>query len=165
MDHLGHIFNMLSKEVRVAVEYADQALEELVGFLNAEVGKRRWVLVMTADHGMGVPADPTGAWPIGMDPLQSWIAEHVGLEVDELFAIRKPHGFWFNRDVLKANGITLEDIAELVLDYRLRDNATDIEDVPDDYRHRLDELLFTAAIPTHEMERVWRCAKRRASRS
>jgi len=45
--------------------------------------------------------------------------------------------------------------------YRLEDNLSEDEQVPDLYRDRLREPLFAAAFPTKAMERIWGCANRR----
>lgn len=45
--------------------------------------------------------------------------------------------------------------------YRLEDNLPEDEQVPDLYRDRLREPLFTAAFPTKAMHRIWTCANKR----
>lgn len=54
--------------------------------------------------------------------------------------------------------MTLEDIAAFMNNYRLEDNAMDGDDIPDLYRDRLREPLFSAAFPTSAIGRIWNCA-------
>jgi hypothetical protein len=46
-------------------------------------------------------------------------------------------------------------------DNRLEDNFPADEQVPNPYRDRLREPLFSAAFPTSAIGRIWNCAKKR----
>jgi hypothetical protein len=61
----------------------------------------------------------------------------------------------------REEGLTLSDIASFMNNYRLEDNLPEDEQVPDLYRDRLREPLFTAAFPTKAMHRIWTCANKR----
>jgi hypothetical protein len=64
--------------------------------------------------------------------------------------------------VLQEEGLTLNDIASFMNNYRLEDNLPEDEQVPDLYRDRLREPLFSAAFPTKAMPRIWTCANKRS---
>lgn len=160
MDHLGHLFNMLSPEVRETIGYADDSLREIRRWLDHYVGKRKWVLTVTADHGMTPDPNVSGAWP--MDPyiIEADIATHFGLSAEDLFEQEKPNGFWIDADVLAASGVTLRDIAGYLLDYELSDSAFSRSEIPRAYRDRLNEKLFAAAFPSAATDALLSCAQK-----
>ncbi len=161
VDHLGHLYNMLGPEVRDTLRYSDAAFRDLVEFLDESVGRRRWVVTLTADHGQTPDPRTTGAWPIDIDVLEATIAERFDVAVDELFQEERPHGLWVDRTTMKQRAITAADIARVVLRQTIADNAAG-RSVPDAYRNRLDERIFAAAFPTTKLPRIWGCAKPRA---
>ena len=55
IDGVGHAFGLDSVEMQDSVRYQDDALRELVAFLNDQVGEGEWVMALTADHGAQSP--------------------------------------------------------------------------------------------------------------
>lgn len=161
VDEVGHSYNMLNPEMEEIIRYSDDALKELVAYLNKNVGKNRWVVVYTADHGQGPDPLAVGAWPIRMSELQRDVAEHFDLG-EEVFQDERPVGFWLDEAALTATGVTVEQIADFLVDYRLEDNIPKGEQVPEQYRKRMREPIFSAAFPGDAMGKVYACAKRRA---
>ena len=51
IDYVSHVWSMNSLEMRDAVVAQDLALKRFVPFLNQQVGKGNWAMVLTADHG------------------------------------------------------------------------------------------------------------------
>ena len=163
IDDVGHFYNMLSPEMEEIVRYTDQALEEIVDLLDSSVGHGRWVLVLTADHGETPDVRATGGIPIDQELIKQEIAAHFEVEPRDLFLQARTMGAWFDTDFRKAHGITLEEIADVILDLRAGDVMADGESVPDTYKERLDEPVFEAAFPGNRLDDVWRCAADRAS--
>lgn len=159
IDEIGHNFNMLQPEMSEIVRYSDDALKGLTSFLDRRVGEREWVLVMTADHGVGPDPQAAGAWPIRMEYLQNDVAEHFGVEVEEMFSETSPVGFWFDQQTMEAEGITSEEVSDFLVDYRLEENIPAGEDLPSQYRDRLREPIFDAAFPSAAMGEIWSCVK------
>lgn len=159
IDHLGHVFNMLSPEVRETIRYTDGSLGGITRWLNRNVGKEKWVLTVTADHGMTPDPNASGAWPIDAYAIEADIAAHFGLSAEDLFDQEKPNGFWIDMDVLSASDVTLRDLAGYLLDYRLRDNAASRSAIPKAYRDRLNEKLFTSAFPSTATDALLSCAR------
>ncbi|MGH2730232.1 MAG: alkaline phosphatase family protein [Actinomycetota bacterium] len=157
VDWVGHDFNMVRPEMREIVRYTDDALKELTAYLDERVGADRWVLAVTADHGSTPAARSTGSWPISMANLTADAAGHFGVG-PELLQEERVTGFWLDRDVMKPNGITAEDVSEFVLNYELGDNIADGEPVPAGYDERVHERLFAAAFPMTKLRRILRCA-------
>lgn len=159
IDEIGHNFNLLQPEMRAIVRYSDEALKDLTDFLNREVGHEEWVLALTADHGVAPDPQAAGAWPIRMQYLQSDVAEHFGVGVQEMFVETSPVGFWFDQQTMEAEGITSEEVADFLVDYRLDANAPAEEDLPSQYRDRLEEPIFEAAFPSAAMGEIWNCVE------
>jgi hypothetical protein len=160
VDHLGHLYNMLGPEVRETLRYSDAAFRELVEFLDETVGRKRWVVTLTADHGQTPDPSTTGAWPIDVDVLEASIAERFDVSVNDLFQEERPHGLWLDRKTMKQEDITEADISRFILRQTIADNAVG-RSVPDPYRSRLDERIFAAAFPTKKLPLIWGCAKQR----
>jgi Type I phosphodiesterase / nucleotide pyrophosphatase len=161
IDDVGHFYNMLGPEMREIVGYTDAALSDLIGFLDERVGRRRWVLVLTADHGETPDARAVGAWPIGTGVLENAIGEHFGVDPARLFLAKRTMGFWLSGKVRAEHGITLSEVAAFIADYRLEDSLGPDQEVPEEYRDRLNEPLFSTAFPGKRMAQIWACAKGR----
>ena len=162
VDDVGHDYNMVEPQMREVLRYSDEALEDLTAWLDRKVGEGKWVLVFTADHGQQPSAEALDAWPIGITPLQKDIARRFGVSYEELFDGERPVGVWVDRAVQRAEGITLAEMAEFVLSYRIEDNMETTEGVPQQYLERRRERLFDAAFPAKKMGKVWDCATSRA---
>jgi hypothetical protein len=159
IDDAGHDWNMLFPEMKDTLHWADKMLGNLINFLNRTVGKKKWVLAMTADHGQGPDVKAVGAWPIHMGVLVDDMAKHFGIPADQLFQDTRPVGFWLDPRVLAEHNITLEQVSNWLVDYRLKDNTTG--PIPSQYSNRLDEPLFSAVFPSEDMGRIWaKCGTR-----
>lgn len=158
-DLVGHIYNLVNPEMRSTLRHADDALETLVRHLDRVVGRERWVMAVTADHGHGPSPRSFGAWPIDMDQLRLDIAVRFRVRVTEFFQAQRPTGLWLRPRVLERRNIALEDIAEFLLDYTLEDNVSGDKQIPKRYRARASELLFEAAFPTARIDEVVGCVE------
>ena len=157
IDEVGHNWNMVNEEMGEIVRYTDTQLRVLERFLNETVGKERWVIIVTADHGQGPLPEASGAWPINMGETTKDVAAHFGVEADDIFDNTGPVGFWLNRGALKSNDITAGDVADFLVNYRLEENMPGGEKVPPLWRDRADELVIEAAFPSERIGRIWRC--------
>ena len=159
VDSIGHTYNMVDPEVREAVRYADQALEELANFLDKEVGRNEWVFSLTADHGQTPHPSTTGAWAVDQDALMEATAEHFELPVDEIFQEARPTMYWIKPSLPKEHGVTPKDISDFFLQHTIEDNgARAPADRLEQYSERLDEPVLAAAFPTDQMGKIWSCA-------
>lgn len=157
-DEVGHDWNMLLPEMRPTLRYADDALGDLTRWLDREVGRRKWVVVMTADHGQGPLAEASGAWPINMTELIGDAANRFDMEPGELVAESSPVGFWLNGEALRSGRVSAQEVARWLVGYRLEDNVEPGREVPDGYRARVREPLLSAAFPSAALGRIWACA-------
>lgn len=105
IDEIGHLFTASSVEMADAIRIQDRHLGNLVRFLDRQVGPRRWVLLVTADHGHTASPEVSGGFRIkisrideelgrrfgeGEDPAAerirpSWVFPNVDLEPDQAF--------------------------------------------------------------------------------
>lgn len=159
VDDVGHDWNMLNPEMKNVLGYVDNALKELVAYMNDQVGEGNWVLAFTADHGSAPDPQAVGAWPIHQQVVTDAIAKHFGVTFDDLFQDTRPVGFWLNPHTMEANGITEEAISDFLIDYRLKDDVPSGQKIPAQYQSRLNEPVFAAAFPSDEMPKIWHCAK------
>jgi hypothetical protein len=116
IDTIGHLFSADSLEMSDAVRYQDEALRQLVGFLNQTVGRGRWALVLTADHGTQRDPSVSGAFMIDINKLKSLLQRRFDNDQDNvaLFEKIRPTEMWLNRAELRDNGFTLDDVSEYI---------------------------------------------------
>jgi hypothetical protein len=136
---------MTSQEVGDDIEAMDHALRRTVSDLNEIVGRRRWALVLTADHGFTPYPGQTGAWPISGRQLKDDLnTEFDGTDDNVELAFRVTSaGIYIHRGQLVANEVTADNIAEWLIHYTVADNATSL---PGTWEGRAGELLFEAAL-------------------
>ncbi|MGH2703385.1 MAG: alkaline phosphatase family protein, partial [Actinomycetota bacterium] len=157
IDYLGHRYTFVSQEVRQSIRYADRELRRLSLFLDEKVGRREWVMVMTADHGQTPPPQETGTWPININNLRQAIDDLVGAKA---VLHLKQNGLWLDERQLDRHDVTRGELSNWLLNYSINDNADGVE-IPAAYRQRLEEPLFDAAFPSRDMSRIIRCARHR----
>jgi hypothetical protein len=160
-DLIGHSWNMVNPEMQSILGFVDDALAELVRFLDRRVGRQRWVLALTADHGQTPSPSVTKAWPIGITELQVDIAARFELDPEELFQGRRVSGFWLHPDAID-RGIKPAHVARELQGYTLGENIPDDKSIPAGYEDRLDEPLLDAAFPAESTARVLKCALKRS---
>jgi hypothetical protein len=160
IDDAGHDWNMLSPEMKDVVAQADEDLGDLTRFLNRQVGKREWALMMTADHGQAPDPRAAGAWPIGISILLEKMTRHFETEEETIIDETRPTGLWLDQRGLKSEGISTGDIADFILDYRIEDDTNDEKPIPPQYEARRREPLFSAVFPSSQIGRVSTCIQR-----
>ncbi len=159
-DLIGHAWNMLSEEGRSSIVNADRELGELTEILNRSVGRNRWVMAVTADHGQTPLPETTGAWPIFMTEVERDIGRRFDMDPKQVLQRTRPGHFWLNPNVVEQGDVTADKLADFLTSYRLNDNVSpERTPVPDIYEGRLNERVFSAAFPSDAMEEVWDCVR------
>ncbi len=112
IDTIGHRFSVNSPEMADAIRAQDDALRELVGFLDREVGRGAWAMVVVADHGHQFYPAVSGAFPIDIDRVERALAEGFddGDGVPVVQRVR-PTEAWVDVEELRRNGHTLADVS------------------------------------------------------
>jgi hypothetical protein len=143
-DFGGHIWNMVAPEEEAVLEAQDEVLRSLVDALDREVGRGRWVLAVTADHGQTPRPETTGGLRVHPDILGRRVDEYFGRKIVQKVT---PSGLFLDHAALEAAGITPEEVARFVATYRYGDGLPRDVDrsavSPEDLRRR----VFAAALP------------------
>ena len=144
IDLLGHYFNMASIQVRDALRAGDAALATIVEYLDAAVGRGRYVVIVTADHGQQPDAAAVGGFGIDPNELEADIEQRFGPVVEDV----APTEVFLDRGAIATMGPAVDDIARFLGDYRLSDNASSTgQELFGSGRFSPADRLFEMAVP------------------
>jgi len=152
-DLTGHAYNLVEPEVKQNLEEQDRQLRAIVEGLNDLVGRDNYVLALTADHGVTPYPEITGGWSIDTGELTKDLEREFNTATPDKKFVTANRGyqFFFNREAMRANNVTFEDISAFIRNYRLHENATDAEQVPDRFKDRLNERIYLTAMSGREL--------------
>jgi hypothetical protein len=147
IDYISHVWTVNSPEMQDAVRAQDEALEDLVTFLDREVGEGEWVFALTADHGSIPDPDLTGAFQISATPIVNGINATFDTDGDgaKLVELVQPTQIFVNERELRQDGHTLEELADWIMGLTKADTAQPGVVVP---AEEADDLVFQAAFPS-----------------
>lgn len=154
-DKAGHTWNMIAPEQEDVLRSVDTALEDLVAWLDDNVGEEEYLLVVTADHGQ----TPLGGWAIS----RSEISDDLGRQFDGIANEKGVIGrtsassFFSNPDEMEANGVTPEQVSSFLSRYTIGDNIPEGAEVPEGFENRLDERIFDAVFPGRKLPKIVEC--------
>ena len=151
IDYISHVWSMNSPEMDDAVRAQDAALQRFVGFLNRQVGKGKWVMVLTADHGAMPDPAVSGAFNISTAPIQNGIDQTFNTSGDgvPIVELAQPSQMFLNTDELAKNGFTVADVARYVMSLTQAQTAAGgIQPIPG---HENDKV-FAAVFPSDIMK-------------
>jgi arylsulfatase A-like enzyme len=123
IDRLGHYFNMASEEVHQAVVESDRQLKVLTDGLDEIVGEGDWVVIVTADHGQQPDAKAIDAYGIDPREVEADIRDEFGPIVRAVW----PTEVFLLDDAMAERGVTVEEVARFLGDYRLADNTQRVD--------------------------------------
>ena len=161
IDVIGHAFSTNGIEMSDAVRMQDQHLKIMVDFLNDTVGRGKWVMALTADHGTNVDPEVSGAFQIDTASIEELLIERFD-DGDDVPLIEKfrTTEFWLNEGELAEGGHDLLDVSNFLLDLtQSQTYKTDREPLPG---HE-DDTVFAGAFPTSIMDRLPCLPEARAS--
>ncbi|MQB00780.1 MAG: hypothetical protein GEU78_10895 [Actinobacteria bacterium] len=154
-DNAGHQYGIDSPQVEAVIRAQDRGLEELIEFLDRDVGD--YVVILTADHGSTPFAKTSGAWPVRQGELARDIEREFGTSKDRPLVLETSAvGPFLDHDVAKDLGVSAGDVARFLNGYKIRDNWSGA--LPDGYEDRGDENVFSAAFSRDQFPRIMRCA-------
>jgi hypothetical protein len=119
IDRVGHRFNMASREVSDSLSGADEALGDLVHFLDLRFKQGEYVLVLTADHGQQPDAEDVSGYAI--DPTE--VARDIDARFGPITQSVLPTELFLHHAEMHRRDIDVEDVARFLGDYRLGDNV------------------------------------------
>jgi Type I phosphodiesterase / nucleotide pyrophosphatase len=147
-DRGGHVWNMISPEEEFTLRAQDRVLRRLVRELDvATLG--RWVLIVTADHGQTPLPETTGGLRIHPDILGRDVERYFGRDIVEKVT---PSGMFLDRALMAREGITLDQVARFVGDYRYGDGLPSDADRASIPAEDLRRRVFAGAIPATYLE-------------
>jgi hypothetical protein len=146
IDHVSHIWSVNSPEMQDTLRWQDADLGRFVRFLDDQVGRGNYVLVLTADHGAQFDPEVSGAFQVTpgqlAEDLEAAFPSSTGASVFE--AVRNSQ-VYLDEDAMRRSGYSVEQIARFVLSYTKAQGAPGgAADVPEAER---DDPVFAAAIP------------------
>ena len=153
IDYISHVWTVNSPEMRDAVEGQDAALEELVTFLNEQVGQGQWAMVLTADHGSIPDPQISGAFQISATPIAAGINSAFDTDGDDTHIVQliQPTQIFINERELAQNGHTLDEVARYVMDLTKAETAQPGVVVPPE---EANDLVFQASFPSSLMSEL-----------
>lgn len=149
IDDAGHRWGLRSPQVGADLEASDRALDRLITFLDKEVGKERWAVAVTADHGQTLYPHQSGGWPIAGGELAADIEREFADEGIDVFRVISSGIFLADPETLK-NG-TAQRVGRWVAGYTAGENLADGKEMPDGWEGREDERLFSAVLAGREV--------------
>ena len=153
IDYVSHVWTMNSLEMRDAVVAQDLALKRFVGFLNKQVGKGNWAMVLTADHGAMPDPAVSGGFQIQTPPIQAGINEHFDTDGDNTPVVElvQPSQVFLNVPELEQNGFTVADVARYVMTLTQAQTASPTQTVDP---ATANDPVFEAAFPSDLMQHL-----------
>ncbi len=153
-DYTGHVYNMLSIQEKIALQAVDRELGRLVSALEQRFLPGEFVLFVTADHGQCPLVDVAGG--VRLDPIQ--LADDInhafGRSVWPLVEDVRPSEVYIDHRALWDGGVTLDDIAGFLSEYRYGNNVGSY--VPNDLveHARLDQPEFAGVFSTDYIRKL-----------
>lgn len=163
-DLAGHEWNMVDPEVRDVLRAQDEELPRLIAALDEVVGEDSYVLAVTGDHGMTPYPRVTGGWSIDTKKLTSDIEREFNPDPDRpLIQSQRGYQMMLNKKRARAVGVTPEQVADFVADYRLKDNVLGDNKAlfEERFSDRADEKLYLAAFTPQGLKDALGCAQDR----
>jgi predicted AlkP superfamily pyrophosphatase or phosphodiesterase len=153
IDETGHWWTMHGPEMEAAVRASDDALARLIAVLDREVGRKEWLIVLTADHGVVPGARASGGVQLNGTGFQEDIRAAFDGDGDERDVLERyrPTELWLDRTELEENGFDLRQVAQWVMEYTRGENVAEPERLS---RAARNLRPFAAAFPSRMMLRL-----------
>jgi hypothetical protein len=145
-DYAGHVYNMDDERQAEVLGAVDAEIGRLADLLVDRFGDGRSVLIVTADHGQCPEIDANGGVRIDPIQLEEDINAEFGTSVFGLVQMVAPSEVYLDQKALFDAGLTDQDIAAFLADYRYGDNIGPYIRPAAIRRDRLDERSFAAVL-------------------
>ena len=151
IDYVSHVWSMNSPEMLDAVVAQDEAMRDMVTFLNREVGKGEWAMVLTADHASMPDPAVSGGFQISTGPMQEMINERFGRAgAPDIVELMQPTQAFLNLEELAANGHTIADVARFMAGFTQAETAGGgVEPNPGQDNDIVMDAAFPSALMTN----------------
>jgi hypothetical protein len=111
IDEIGHLFTASSLEMHDSIKVQDANLPHLISFLDRQVGKGKWVLLITADHGHSANPLDSGAFRIKDAAVEHGLDQHFHHPIVEKV---RPGWSFLDREEMKKAGLTLAEASHFL---------------------------------------------------
>lgn len=156
IDEVGHRFNLNSLQMRDAVKLQDRQLTIMETFLNRNVGRGKWVLMVTADHGHTPDTKVSGALRISANKLEEMVEAEFGEPGGEpVVQLIQPAQMFVFADPLQQGGHTLADVSRFLAGVTIGEAFS--PDTPPSPSQR-DDPVFQAAFPSSLLTQELDCS-------
>jgi hypothetical protein len=142
-DRGAHLWNLFGEEQPHVLRAQDDLMRDLVAVLDERVGRGRYVLGLTADHGLSPLPEEVEGLRIHPEAIAGAVDEHFGPIVEAA----TPSSLFLDVDAVRQRGIRPADVARFVGDLRYGHGlpeGVDLSTIPDDL---LAKRVFAAAFP------------------
>jgi hypothetical protein len=144
-DYAGHAWNVVGREQADVIRETDRQIGRFIKELDARVGRGRYVVGISADHGQQPLPELVGGWRINSKELERDIEAAFGPVVEKI----TPVDIYLDRERIEEEDVSPADIARYIGAYTLEDNiprdAPGAERVPD---ARMRDRIFAGAFTT-----------------
>ncbi|MEW6060283.1 MAG: alkaline phosphatase family protein [Actinomycetota bacterium] len=147
-DYTGHIYNMLSLRERFALEATDEQLGRLASYLETSFAPGEFALIVCADHGQCPTVETMGGVRVDPIQLQEALEREFGGSIFRIVQSVVPSEIYLNERAMWDAGITRDDVAAFLRDYRYRDNLGSYVRQNAVQHNRLDQRPFAAVLST-----------------
>jgi hypothetical protein len=163
-DLAGHEWNLVEPEVRDALKSQDAEIPVLIDALDRMVGKRNYVLALTADHGITPYPEVLEGWPIDVRELTADLERKLDRKTPHRDLVLANRGYQVTlvKAEMRKNRVTAADVARWIRGYRLGDNVPTGKRIPESFVGREDERLYLTALTPAEVTDALACARSRA---
>jgi hypothetical protein len=146
-DYAGHVYNMEDPRQAEVLGAVDDEIGRLADLISERFGDGRGVLIVTADHGQCPEIDANGGVRIDPIQLEEDLNAEFGTSVFGLVQMVAPSEVYLNPKALTDSGLSAEDVAAFLADYRYGDNIGPYIRPAAVRRDRLQERSFAAVLP------------------
>ena len=146
-DYAGHVYNMDDPRQAEVLGAVDDEIGRLADLLSERFGDGQSVLIVTADHGQCPEIDANGGVRIDPIQLEEDLNAEFGTSVFGLVQMVAPSEVYLDPKALTDSGLTAEDVAAFLADYRYGDNIGPYIRPAAVRRDRLHERSFAAVLP------------------
>jgi type I phosphodiesterase/nucleotide pyrophosphatase len=151
IDHISHLYSVNSIEMQDTLRWQDANLRPFIHLLNDVVGRGRWVMVLTADHGAQFDPAVSGAFQVTPQGITTDLQDAFGK--DAIQAVRTSQIF-LRPEALDQAGSSVEDVAAFVLNYTKGQAVSDPSTLQPG---EAQEKVFAAAFPSSVFDQPLSC--------
>ncbi len=144
-DYAGHAWNVVRPEQADVLRETDRQIARMKRLLDTNVGRRSYLLMISADHGQQPLPDIFGGWRINTGEVREDLEERFGRVIQQV----TPSEVFLQPRALEEGNVEAADIARYLATYTVQDS------IPEDRRGlarvpqaRLDDRVFAGAFST-----------------